>query len=228
MSDFQGFPKIARLSREMIVSEKIDGTNGQIFIGEDGEFLIGSRTRWITPETDNYGFARWATEHQAELMALGSGRHFGEWWGSGIQRGYGLLKGEKRWSLFNTIRWCLNNQVPARIPQGDPRIEKYQDKLPACCSLVPVLWRGEFNTETCDMVLKDLSINGSQAAPGFMQPEGIVVFHIAGNVGFKKTILNDNAPKKEEVMATIIEALQNAEINIKNVKRIGPASGSKS
>ena len=28
-----------------------------------------------------------------------------------------------------------------------------------------------------------------------MKPEGIVVFHIAGNVGFKKTIETDEVPK---------------------------------
>ena len=30
---------------------------------------------------------------------------------------------------------------------------------------------------------------------GFMRPEGIVVFHVAGNVGFKKTIEKDDMPK---------------------------------
>jgi hypothetical protein len=33
------------------------------------------------------------------------------------------------------------------------------------------------------------------AAEGFMDPEGIVVYHTAGNVGFKKTIENDDQPK---------------------------------
>jgi hypothetical protein len=28
-----------------------------------------------------------------------------------------------------------------------------------------------------------------------MKPEGIVVFHVAGNVGFKKTIEKDEEPK---------------------------------
>jgi len=28
-----------------------------------------------------------------------------------------------------------------------------------------------------------------------MKPEGIVIYHIAGNVGFKKTIENDSIPK---------------------------------
>ena len=191
--EFVAFPKIARLSREIIVTEKIDGTNAQIAIGENGEFFVGSRTRWITPEQDNHGFARWAYENKAELMKLGPGRHFGEWWGCGIQRGYGLT--EKRFSLFNVQRWCLHGKEPQRIATADPRIEKYQDVLPEFCGLVPVLYRGPFRTSAIETVLDGLIAEGSAAAPGFMQPEGIMVFHTAGNVGFKKTIVKDDQPK---------------------------------
>lgn len=96
---------------------------------------------------------------------------------SGIQRKYNLPKGEKRFSLFNVSRW------------QDPDIR------PSCCHVVPVLYQGLFDTTMCDAVLFNLKENGSRAAPGFMDPEGIVVYHTAGNVGFKKTILNDDTPK---------------------------------
>ena len=59
LPDFKPFPKMARLSREIIITEKLDGTNAQVFITEDGDLFAGSRTRWITPQDDNYGFARW-------------------------------------------------------------------------------------------------------------------------------------------------------------------------
>lgn len=196
-SEFEEFPKLARLSRDCIITEKIDGTNAQVAITEDGHMLVGSRTRWITPEQDNYGFARWCLEHRDELLTLGVGRHFGEWWGNGCQRGYGLPKGEKRWSLFNVSRWCLSGQTPLRIPTADPRIEKYQDVLPSCCSLVPVMYRGIFTTDACESALVDLRLRGSHAAPGFMKPEGIVCFHVAANSGFKKTIEKDEVPKSK-------------------------------
>ena len=208
---------MARLSRECFVTEKIDGTNAQLFIakldkdqpfpeyslgvfdlgGELHYMAAGSRTRWITPAVDNAGFAAWAARNFEQLKMLGAGRHFGEWWGSGIQRGYGLTKGEKRFSLFNVSRWCLAGETPQRIPTADPRVEKYQDVLPACCGLVPVLARGNFDTishlsQDCFMKLQEL---GSVAAPGFMKPEGIVIFHTAGNVGFKMTLDNDGVPK---------------------------------
>jgi hypothetical protein len=195
--EFVGFPKMARLRRECVISEKIDGTNASICITEGGDFLVGSRTRWITPEDDNYGFARWAHEHKEELLTLGVGTHFGEWWGSGCQRGYGLQKGEKRWSLFNTIRWCLHNEEPQPIPTGDPRIVKMQERLPECCHLVPVLYRGVFDTNRVDDALSDLRVNGSKAAPGFMKPEGVVVFHTASNTCFKATIEKDEEPKSK-------------------------------
>jgi hypothetical protein len=190
--EFVGFPKSARYSREAICTEKIDGTCSVVYIGEDGEFLTGSRSRWITPEDDNFGFSRWAHEHKAELMTLGPGRHFGEWWGQGIQRGYNL---PKRLSLFNVVRWCLHGQTPQPIPTADPRVVKMQDVLPPCVGLVPILWRGLFDALPLADILDTLRREGSFAAPGFAQPEGVVVFHVAGNVGFKKTLDRDGEPK---------------------------------
>lgn len=210
--NFQEFPKTPRLFRDVIVTEKIDGTNAQIFIQNtpitvfeetsphvavvDGKYIYaGSRTRWITPKDDNHGFAKWVEQNAEALAQLGEGRHFGEWWGSGIQRGYGLPKGEKRLSLFNTIRWCRHDQEPQRIPTSDPRIEKWQERLPDCVGLVPVLYQGVFNTEIIAQSLDVLHVEGSKAAPGFMSPEGVVVFHTAANQGFKVTLENDGVPK---------------------------------
>jgi len=173
MKEFTGFPKMARLSREIIITEKIDGTNAQICITDDGEFLVGSRTRWITPVSDNHGFARWAYEHKDELMALGVGQHFGEWWGQGIQRGYGLT--EKRFSLFNVSRW--------------------NDLRPACCHVVPTLYRGIFNEGEIIRCMHMLNGYGSQASPGFMKPEGVIIYHTAAGIGFKKTLEKDEQPK---------------------------------
>jgi hypothetical protein len=193
--EFQGFPKIARLSREVIITEKLDGTNVQILITEEGDIFPGSRSRWITIEDDNYGFARWVIENKDRLLKLGPGRHFGEWWGSGIQRGYGLEKDDKRFSLFNVSRWCLHGTEPKQIFTADPRIIKYQEILPVGVSLVPELYRGIFDTNIVNSVLEDLKTIGSRAAPGFMRPEGIILFHVAANIGFKKTILKDEQPK---------------------------------
>ena len=196
---FIKFPKMARLTRQCVITEKIDGTNASITITEDGQFLTGSRTRWITPEDDNFGFAKWANDNKESLLALGVGTHFGEWWGSKIQRGYGLLNGEHKFSLFDTIRWCLNSEEPKQIVSADSTIIKFQQKLPACCNLVPVLYTGIFDTSICDTTLDALACSGSLAAKGFMKPEGIVCFHVAAQVGFKKTIEEDEQPKSRVI-----------------------------
>ena len=171
--DFFPFPRMARLSREVVITEKLDGTNAQVFVYHDGRVVAGSRNRWLTPDSDNFGFAAWVEHNKEELLQLGPGRHFGEWWGSGIQRGYGLS--HKKFSLFNATRW---------------EVER-----PSCCEVVPVLYRGIFDTAAVDKCLDMLREGGSWAAPGFMQPEGVVVYHVAGEIGFKKTLEDDDVPK---------------------------------
>lgn len=194
--EFKEFGKISRFSREVVITEKIDGTNAQILIADDGApfvhhqrgelpFLCGSRTRWIYPGDDNFGFAAWAYANAKDLLGLGPGSHYGEWWGNGIQRKYNLK--EKRFSLFNVGRW---------VEQGQPASEK-QSTAPACCHVVPVINIG--NADNLNAMVKDaletLIHKGSIAAPGFHNPEGIVIFHSASGALFKKTIDKDNVPK---------------------------------
>lgn len=175
MSDFEEFPKIPRLVREMILTEKIDGSNVQLYVKDDGSIVTGSRTKPITIEDDYKGFARWVRAHAEELRTgLGFGRHYGEWWGAGIGRGYGLK--EKRFSLFNTSQWNADN-------------------APKCCSVVPVLYKGMFDTNIIDQQIDKLKQEGSVAVPGWMKPEGIVVYHVAANCFFKRLIENDDVPK---------------------------------
>jgi len=178
--DFIGFPKIPRLTRNCVITEKIDGTNASIVITNTGEFLTGSRTRWITPADDNMGFAKWANAHKDELMTLGEGQHFGEWWGLGIQRTYGMR--EKRFSLFNTHLW------------SDETVR------PACCGVVPVLYSGMFTTEIVDAQVERLATLGSVAAPGFMKAEGVIIYHEAARMYFKKTVEKDNEYKGEQTL----------------------------
>lgn len=200
MFEFVEFPKISRAKRSVLCTEKIDGTNAQILVvpisifnvgdvdkegaiaytHSDGtEFILraGSRNRWLSERMDNYGFWKWVNENKAELFKLGPGRHFGEWWGSGIQRRYGL--NEKRFSLFNVLRWANNPSIPS------------------CCSVVPIVHQGtdEEGFNAVDAALEKLRNEGSYAAKGFMDPEGIVAFHKASGYLFKATLDNDGVPK---------------------------------
>lgn len=205
---FEAFPKIARYERELVITEKLDGTNAQvaffsldteddlaaahgdpycmdIFPGaESGDsalaMYVGSRQRWIAPEgtegldkgCDNFGFARWALENRAELAKLGEGRHYGEWYGEGIQRGYGIQG--KRFALFNCNRWGPHNP-----------------STPACCEVVERLNVGLLEKATVGDCMNFLDTFGSQHVPGFPKPEGIVIYHTASRTYYKQTFEMD-------------------------------------
>lgn len=208
--DFIPFSKIPRLNRDVTLTEKIDGTCSciaietatltgiptgiEVAVVDSLAIYAGSRNRWVTPASDNFGFARWVLEHAVELSALGPGRYFGEWWGSGIQRTYGLK--EKRLSLFNPAAFCLHGETPKNISK-DPKTPKYQKVLPACVGIVPVLYRGPFTTEAVSTAIERLKTLGSVAAPGFMDPEGLIVFHEAGGHTYKVTVKDDDKRKSE-------------------------------
>ena len=174
---FVPFPKIPRLKGVgVVVTEKIDGTNALVHVSEDLAIVrAGSRTRWITPEADNFGFAKWVAANADALRELGPGYHYGEWWGSGIQRGYGCPPGEKHFSLFNTLRWNQNNPPPA------------------CCKTVPVLGGCEWGE--IDTFVDRLRESGSIAMPGYRNPEGVVVFHPPSRSTFK-VIINGDISKR--------------------------------
>ncbi len=180
---FPAFRKMARLSRMCIITEKIDGTNGLIFVSEDAEIRAGSRNRWLTTKDDNYGFARWVEGNKEELLKLGVGYHYGEWWGKGINRNYGMK--ERVFSLFNTGRWV----------ESEYFLKSGQEYAPSCCRVVPILYEGIFSTSVAGELIDHLSVFGSYAAKGFMDPEGICIYHTAADFYFKKTILKDEEPK---------------------------------
>jgi hypothetical protein len=176
MSEWHPFPKIPRLRREIVITEKLDGTNASVLVPEDDGLVLQaySRTRYLAPgkQTDNYGFAEWVADNHAELRLLGPGIHFGEWWGKGINRGYGL--NERRFSLFNVGRWNTEN-------------------VPSCCHVVPqyAIRGGIMGDATVAWALDSLRFKGSWASPGFMNPEGVIVYHTAGKHYYKVTLEND-------------------------------------
>lgn len=237
LHEFLPFSKMPRLNREVVITEKIDGSNAQVCIvpktplvsdfekvrpfivaeNNDHRLLAGSRTRWITPgkTTDNYGFAQWCADNATDLFKLGPGRHFGEWWGRGINRNYGLE--DRRFSLFNSLRWqpepVFSDDLGVHFDPTKPGV--WREELvgatlvkgkheggelcsvsgPSCCHVVPTIWRGNFDTFDPVALVEMLRSHGSFAAPGFMNPEGLVIYHTAAGHGFKVTLEGDESPK---------------------------------
>lgn len=197
--EFQEWPKTPRLYRDVTITEKIDGTNAGIHIERVDNFLEGmgapeilthvavmedfanytmyrvgaqSRSRMLTREQDNAGFAKWVAENGPSLVTdLGPGLHMGEWWGQGIQRKYGMDR--KVFSLFNTAKWLA---AEFETPNLD---------------VIPVLYQGVFSATGVDLALDGLALRGSVAAPGFMRPEGICVYHTALRQVLKYTLDGD-------------------------------------
>lgn len=186
-AEFVAFGKIPRLFRDCTITEKIDGTNAQIVVPEDptAPLLAGSRNRWLSESHDNYGFWRWVQENTDQLRMLGPGRFYGEWWGAGIQRRYNQTT--KRFSLFNPD--ALRN-----LTQANPPGLTIQ---PEIVGVVPVLYQGPFDSNAVRLVLEKLRREGSMAAPGFMNPEGIIVFHHSAGRMFKVTLDGDNHKEAE-------------------------------
>ncbi len=146
--EFQAWPKIPRWQNETyVITEKIDGTNGCIIVTDHGDIFAQSRSRVLdeSSDGDNFGFCKWVMGNRDDLLKLGVGYHYGEWWGKGIQRNYGMT--EKVFSLFNI--W---------LPEW-----------PECVRKVPVI------EKTLEKAHARLIEFGSQAAPGFMHPEGLVL-----------------------------------------------------
>ena len=218
--EFTPFRKIPRLRRNIVISEKIDGSNACVVVvpvsdlrdvsgptvavvgsGDDLYAIYAqSRTRFITPESDNFGFARWVQGNAEKLKdVLGEGVHFGEWWGSKIQRGYGRtgINGhhDRTFSLFNTARWGVRDGDPF---SGETAIDRAARAVGLDgIGVVPVLYRGPWSDVAIEESLETLRQAGSFApeALGFRNPEGVVVYHEAARTYAKVLLENDDIPK---------------------------------
>lgn len=173
LPEFKAFTKIERLAKaQMSITQKIHGTNAQILIeqvfpGTEKDYTdpatgtryrvtAGSRTRWIFPGDDNYGFAAWVAANRGELVRFfGIGAHFGEWAGPGINSGEGLT--EKTFVFFDWWRYGEATLMPPQV------------------KCVPLLHKGELDLLQIERTMKGLKENGSELVPGFMRPEGVVV-----------------------------------------------------
>lgn len=166
---FKSWPKIPRFENEVYhITEKIDGTNACIIITKevpeianycyrDNEYTVyaQSRTRLLTINDDNFGFSRWVNKNAEQLIKdLGEGHHFGEWWGNGINRGYGL--DHKRFSLFNPTK---HSEVCYNVPSiRSLTVEEFE------------------NVDWYKGTKEELIECGSIASKGFMKPEGFILY----------------------------------------------------
>jgi RNA ligase len=164
-----------------------DGAGAPDFEGSGVYFVrAGSRNRWITPDEDNHGFARWVWINALNLtIALGPGHHYGEWYGKGIQRGYGL--DEKRFMLLHVFRWSENPPETDLVEVATVLDTSNGSDL----STTVTFWEDMLRTR------------GSMHVPGYDRPEGIVIQnHTDRSVFFKHPFDKDwQAPRKLDMQA---------------------------
>lgn len=217
MSEFIKWENTARLFRDAVITEKLDGTNACVIfeeIEESGQLPTSlirtltygdrmyaayaqSRNRLITPSNDNAGFAKWVESNANRLFyVLGEGRHYGEWWGAGVGRKYGMDR--KVFSVFNTAGWY-------KVDEGTPG-EDSRSKRAYIAGInieaVPVLFQGQFSEDTIRDCARQLKLHGSYATHKytgeyFSNPEGICVYHKDADRVFKYTLDGNDKHKWE-------------------------------
>jgi hypothetical protein len=144
-------------------------------------FATQSRKKFIWPgkQSDNAGFAQWAWDNAVDIVGdLGYGKHYGEWWGRGIQRGY--EQDTKKFSLFN----------PWRYSEDGDRLFTVKEM-----GTVPILYTGTASEEAVKSSLFYLEMEGSVAAPGYMRPEGVIVSYKLAQRSYKAFVNDDGIPK---------------------------------
>jgi hypothetical protein len=215
--EFIKWDSTARLFRDVIITEKLDGTNACVVIeridpseskpmpnralrvlNQDGihyAVYAQSRNRLITPDSDNAGFAKWVEKNYQELFyVLGEGRHYGEWWGQGIGRKYDMK--DKVFSVFNTAAWYSENM--GTVATRADRAMQVKANIEA----VPVIAQIQFNEEEIRRHAENLYQRGSVATlthtgERFAKPEGICIYHKAADTVFKYTFDNNDRHKWE-------------------------------
>jgi hypothetical protein len=219
MIEFRAWPKIARLYRDIVITEKIDGTNGAVGIEfgcleEDFHYDFTNGDSDLGVIVDRGGFevnglhnvARVYAQARKRVITPKEDNHgFAAWVWDNAEAlvdalGVGLHFGEWWGGGINRGYW---------LPKGEHRFSLFNTSRWAAdtnlyvdgflrvpeLSVVPTLYQGEFSTLAVAGVMEQLRLGGSVAEPQYMNPEGIVVFHTAANTMFKATLENDEMPK---------------------------------
>ena len=216
---------------------KLDGTNAGVHIKTDGTVGAQSRSRLITPEQDNAGFARWVSEKDwSELAEKAKAIDadlivYGEWAGPGIQKGTSVSQIKSRvFAVFAVqIEATNGSQVlyaPEQIetfitPKNDVYIIPWEDD-PITLDLVnpDVLERQlEFindmvaRVEECDPWVKD---NFGVEGIG----EGVVMYPYDETGEISRTELSELMFKAKGEKHKVVNTKKPAQVNPELVKSV--------
>ncbi len=214
---FEPFPKIPRLSREICVTEKLDGSNASVVIMPCKEYTAGG---WFVndtglPYTDGVPTNLNHGELKNELYVFAGSRNrwispekdnmgFAAWVRDHAQE---LIESLNVGTHFG--EWW-GRGIQRNYSQTERHFSLFNTKRWGThfddqgrvgpCRVVPTLYQGPFNDSLERLVgvreaMSQLWMEGSVAAPGFERPEGIIIYHPHSNTIFKKTLEHDDKGK---------------------------------
>lgn len=222
MAEFEAFPKIPRLNRDITVTEKLDGTNAAVIIEEldrdderygDPHSTAGQAGGvYALAEVGPHGGRRKfivAAQSRKRLITPNSETSKGS-----DNFGFAGWVQENRAELIRLLgpgrhfgEWWGQGiarnygQTGRRFSLFNPSFKfgLTMDESPLLADhvvdVVPVLYEGPFRQHIIDDIIVTLRRDGSVAAPG-AKPEGVIVFHTAARQLFKVTCWDDEKPKE--------------------------------
>ena len=159
---------------------KLHGTNACLAVNSDGEVLsVQSRTRVITPLSDNAGFAEWVYSQRWTGNSEGIVYIFGEWCGPGVQASCSCNQtSQKVFYVFAVVVARTDEiviepyEVSAFVPANNPRIKI----LPWHTEVVKTEDLASFNEEVEAIGKNDPYIKALFGIEG--QGEGLVFYPV--------------------------------------------------
>lgn len=158
IESIQNFLDALRPGEPVVVTEKLHGANGR-YLWHDDKLFIGSRGRWLKPDTVNYWSRALTPEMRTWLKANPDTTLFGEVYGPVQSLNYGLI--EPRFAAFAALKndqWLNLQDLFASLDA-------------AGVARVPIVYSGPFDFDE----IKDLAETDSRIGPAGHMMEGLVI-----------------------------------------------------
>lgn len=183
---------------ECYVFPKIDGTNGCVWIDENGDIQAGSRNRHLSIDNDNAGFLKWVKDQENILTYLKENpthRLFGEWLVPHSLKTYR----KDAWKKFYVFDVYQEEFGYLHYHKYKPLLEKHSiDYIPP----LAIIERGSY-----DQFIKQLEKNVYLIEDGKGSGEGIVIknydfFNIYGRQTWAKIVTSEFKEKHNKTMGS--------------------------
>jgi len=215
--EFKQYGKTSRLFRDVVITEKIDGTNSAVII-EKVEPTTLIQTLWNKYFGKSESFVLSVVEHEGEFYNVAAQSRnrlivpgkttdnygFARWVQANAEQLVTLLGGGRHygewWGQGIARKYDMQRKSFSLFNTHKHRSLVVAELVgDAYLTVVPTLYEGEFNQDAIFNAMHNLFEFGSVASPGFKKPEGICIFHEQSKQVFKVTLDNQDKGKWELV-----------------------------